>query len=260
MSVYVVTLLVVTVAMLLLWLLSLKLKDASIVDVFWGLGFALLAWTSHVVTDGFAPRKLLITALATVWGVRLAWHIGSRNLGKGEDFRYQAMRRKHGERFPVVSLYTVFALQGALMWIISLPLQAAQNSAAPDSLTTLDWLGTAVWLFGFGFETIGDRQLKRFKENPANTGKVMNRGLWAYTRHPNYFGDAVLWWGYFLIACAAGAWWTIFSPVLMTALLLKVSGVALLEKSLRRTKPDYESYVRRTNAFFPWMPKSEPEQ
>lgn len=258
MSVYALTSIVIIIAMLLLWLLSLKLKDASIVDIFWGLGFAIIAVTSYLATEGFEPRKQLLTALTVIWGVRLAWHLGSRNLGKGEDFRYQAMRRKHGERFPMVSLYTVFALQGALMWIISLPLQAAQASVLPDRITVLDDLGAAIWLTGFGFEAIGDWQLKRFKANPANKGKLMERGLWAYTRHPNYFGDATLWWGYFLIACAAGAWWTIFSPALMTFLLMKVSGVAMLERSLKKTKPDYESYARRTSAFFPWAPKPKP--
>lgn len=261
MNVYAITPLVVAGALLLLWLFSLKLKDASIVDIFWGLGFAIIAVTSFLMTDGFAPRKQLITALTVVWGVRLAWHIGSRNIGKGEDFRYQAMRKKHGDRFPLVSLLTVFALQGVLMWIISLPLQAAQNSATPDRFTALDYLGALVWLIGFGFEAIGDWQLRQFKSAPTsketNKGKLMDRGLWAYTRHPNYFGDALLWWGYFLIACAAGAWWTIFSPALMTFLLMKVSGVAMLEKSLKKTKPEYEAYARRTNAFFPWFPKQE---
>lgn len=257
MNVYAVTPIVVAVAMLLVWLLSLKLKDASIVDIFWGAGFAMIAVVSFAVADGAAPRKWLTLVLAVVWGARLAWHIGSRNIGRGEDYRYQAMRRRHGARFPIVSLYTVFALQGALMWIISLPLQAAQVAAVPDHLTALDYAGALVWLVGFGFEAVGDWQLRRFKSDPANAGKLMDRGLWALTRHPNYFGDAMVWWGYFLIACAAGAWWTIFSPALMTFLLMKVSGVAMLEKNLRKTKPEYEAYARRTNAFFPWPARQE---
>lgn len=256
MSVYSITAVVVAVSMLLLWLLSLKLKDASIVDIFWGLGFALIAVAGYFAADGYPPRKQLVALLVIVWGARLAWHIGSRNIGKGEDYRYQAMRRRHGNRFPLVSLLTVFALQGVLMWLISMPLQAAQIAAEPNHLTWLDAAGVFVWLIGFGFEAVGDWQLRQFKSDPANKGKLMDGGLWRYTRHPNYFGDATMWWGYFLIACAAGGWWTVFSPLLMTFLLLKVSGVAMLEKSLKKTKPGYEDYERRTNAFVPWLPKS----
>lgn len=257
MNVYTVTPIVVAVAVFLLWLLSLKLKDASIVDIFWGLGFAMIAVTSYLVADGFSVRKQLMTTLVVIWGVRLAWHIGSRNIGKGEDFRYQAMRKRHGERFPLVSLYSVFLLQGVLMWVISLPLQAAQIPSQPDRLTVWDFIGAAVFLIGFFFEAVGDMQLRQFKSDPANKGKLMDRGLWRLTRHPNYFGDALLWWGFYLIACAVGAWWTVLSPALMTVLLLKVSGVAMLERSLTKTKPEYEAYVRRTNAFLPWFPKRD---
>ncbi len=257
MTVYTITPIVIAVALFLLWLLSLKLKDASIVDIFWGMGFAMIAVTSYLVTGGFAARKQLITALTIIWGVRLAWHIGSRNIGKGEDYRYQAMRKKLGPMFPLISLFTVFLLQGVLMWLISLPLQAAQIPAQPDRLTVWDYAGLLVWLVGFLFEAIGDWQLRRFKSDPVNKGKLMDRGLWAFTRHPNYFGDALLWWGFYLIACAAGAWWTMFSPALMTFLLLKVSGVAMLERSLTKTKPEYEAYARRTNAFLPWFPKTQ---
>lgn len=257
MSVYTITPIVIAVALFLLWLLSLKLKDASIVDIFWGLGFAMVAVTTYLATDGFAGRKQLITALTIIWGVRLAWHIGSRNIGKGEDYRYQAMRKKLGAKFPIISLFTVFLLQGALMWLISMPLQAAQIPAQPDRLTVWDSAGLLVWIVGFLFEAIGDWQLRRFKSDPANKGKLMDQGLWAFTRHPNYFGDALLWWGFYLIACAAGAWWTVFSPALMTFLLLKVSGVAMLERSLTKTKPEYEAYARRTNAFLPWFPKTQ---
>lgn len=267
MNVYTITPLVVAVALFLLWLLSLRLKDASIVDIFWGLGFATIAVTSYGITasDGlsglYIGRKKLLTALVVVWGVRLAWHIGRRNLsvfgGKGEDFRYQAMRKRHGDKFPLISLITVFLLQGVLMWVISLPLQAAQISAQPDHLTMLDVVGVVVFLIGFFFEAVGDAQLQRFKADPANKGKIMDRGLWSLTRHPNYFGDALLWWGFYLIACSAGAWWTVFSPVLMTFLLVNVSGVAMLERSLKKTKPEFEAYARRVNAFLPWFPKQD---
>lgn len=255
MNLFLITLLALSIAMSALWLLSLAVKDASIVDIFWGLGFVLIAAASYLVSAGFPGRKQLLLLLVIIWGLRLALYLAWRNLGKGEDFRYQAMRKKYGPGFSLISLFLVFGLQGALMWIISLPLQAAQLSPAPGRLIWLDWLGVILWLVGFGFEAIGDWQLARFKSNSKNKGKVLNQGLWALTRHPNYFGDALLWWGYFSIACAAGAWWTIISPVLMTLLLLKVSGVALLEKSLSKTKPEYQDYVQRTNAFFPWFPK-----
>ena len=240
--------------MLCVWLLSLVRKDASIVDTFWGLGFVLIAAVCCAIGEGYETRRILITALSAVWGLRLASHIFWRNKGKGEDFRYRAMRARHGKRFSVVSLYSVFLLQGLLMWVISLPLQIAEIAREPARITWLDWTGAIIWLIGFVFEAIGDLQLARFKAEPKNEGKVMDRGLWRYTRHPNYFGDALLWWGFFLIAMStpAGAW-TVISPLIMTGLLMKVSGVALLEKTLIKTKPEYRDYVRRTNAFFPWL-------
>ena len=252
-----ITTLGVTMAMMvLLWLVSLAIKNASIVDIFWGAGFAVIAVVTFALADGYRPRKLLIAVLAVIWGVRLAAYIGWRNHGKGEDFRYQAMRKRNGDRFAFVSLYTVFGLQGVLMWLISLPLQFAQLSREPAHLTFLDFLGVALWVVGLSFEAIGDWQLARFKSDPANKGKVMDRGLWAYTRHPNYFGDAFLWWGFFLIALSTPrGWLTVLSPVLMTTLLMKVSGVALLERSLVKTRPEYQSYVHRTSAFFPMPPK-----
>ncbi|HSB12765.1 MAG TPA: DUF1295 domain-containing protein [Blastocatellia bacterium] len=253
-SVLLTTFLITAALMLSVWLLSLVKKDASIVDIFWGLGFVLIALTCYVVADGHPGRKTLVTVLTTVWGVRLALHILWRNKGKGEDFRYRAMRARHGKRFPIVSLVSVFALQAVLMWIISLPLQVAEISRVPARLTWLDWVGATVWLIGFLFESAGDFQLSRFKSDPNNKGKVMDRGLWRYTRHPNYFGDALLWWGFFLIALSTPAGlWTVISPLVMTGLLMKVSGVALLEKTLVKTKPEYSDYVRRTSAFFPWF-------
>ena len=243
--------------MFLLWLVSLALKDASIVDTFWGVGFTIIAWICFAITDGYAPRKLIIAVLVTIWGLRLATHIFRRNHAKGEDFRYRRMRARYQERFAIVSLFTVFGLQGLLMWVVSLPIQAAQVSPVPDRLTLLDVAGVAIWVVGFVFEAVGDYQLMRFKADPNNAGKVMGRGLWAYTRHPNYFGDAVLWWGLFLIALATpGSLWTMIGPAIMTFLLMKVSGVALLEKSLVKTKPEYQDYIRRTSAFFPWIPRT----
>jgi steroid 5-alpha reductase family enzyme len=252
-----VTLGVTLAVMFLLWLYSLVIKDASIVDSFWGPGFALIGWVSLILTDGFQPRKLLLVALVTIWGLRLGLHIFIRNHGKGEDYRYKAMRKQHGDKFPLVSLFTVFGFQGLLMWFISMPLQIAQVSKTPDHLTLFDYAGAAVWAIGFLFEALGDWQLKQFKAEPKNQGKVMDRGLWRYTRHPNYFGDATLWWGYYLIACAVPiGFWTLLSPLTMTLFLMKVSGVSLLEKSLKKNKPGYAEYIARTSSFFPLPPKA----
>ena len=255
-SVFTGTATAVAILMLSVWLLSVGKRDASIVDIFWGAGFALIAVVSWGNAAGYALRMNLITVLTVVWGMRLAIYLLWRNWGTGEDYRYQAMRRSIGEHFWLVSLFTVFALQGVLMWIVSLPVQVAAASALPDHLTGFDFLGAALWLTGLSFETIGDLQLARFKSDSANRGKVMDRGLWRYTRHPNYFGDAVLWWGLFAIAFStANSWWMVVSPLLMTGLLMRVSGVPLLEKKLVKTRPQYAEYIRRTSAFVPWWPQ-----
>jgi steroid 5-alpha reductase family enzyme len=246
---------VILALMTLLWLVSLRLKNSSIVDIFWGTGFVIAGWVYFALTpDGYLPRKLLISLLATVWGLRLSIYIFRRNWGKPEDYRYRKWREEAGDTWWWFSFFKVFLLQGALMWIISIPLLAAQYRALPPHLTPIDFLGLAVWLVGFYFEAVGDYQLSRFKSRPENKGKVMDRGVWRYTRHPNYFGDSAQWWGYYLIAAAAGGWWTIYSPVLMTLLLLRVSGVALLEKALE-TRPGYKEYIQRTSAFIPWLPR-----
>ncbi len=242
--------------MVLTWLVSVAIKDASIVDIIWGAGFVLVAWVAFFTGDGDGARKWLITLLASAWGLRLSTYLFIRNRGKGEDYRYQAMRRHWGPRFPLISLFTVFGLQGLLMFIISVPLQVAQLSGMPEGLTWNDYLGAAVFAAGLGFEAVGDFQLARFKANPANAGRVMDRGLWRYTRHPNYFGDAVLWWGLFLIAAARPAnLAVIFSPVVMTFLLTRVSGVPLLERSLAKRREGYADYIARTSSFIPLPPK-----
>lgn len=258
-SIYGTASLVILGMMIALWLLSLYLKDSSIVDIFWGTGFVITAWVYFYLTpDGFVIRKLLIASLTTIWGLRLSIHILLRNLGHGEDFRYQKWRQESGGNWWWFSFFKVFALQGLLMWIISIPILAAQFSSTPSSLIWLDYLGIVVWGIGFTFEAGGDWQLSRFRANPDNKGKLLNSGLWRFTRHPNYFGDAAQWWGFYLFAAAAGGYWTIFSPILMTLLLRNVSGVAMLEKTLKETKPGYKEYVENTNAFFPWFPqKSE---
>ena len=252
---YGIALLVILSCMALLWLISLWLKNSSIVDIFWGTGFVIANWVYFALTpDGFPLRKWLIGILVTIWGLRLSLHILRRNWGKPEDFRYQVWRREAGTRWWWLSFFRVFLLQGILMWIISAPLLAAQRGAKPAHLILFDFLGVIVWGIGFFFEAVGDLQLARFKADPANKGKVMDRGVWRYTRHPNYFGDSAQWWGYYLLATFAGGWWTIFSPILMTLFLLRVSGVALLEKTLEK-RPGYQEYIRKTSAFMPWFPR-----
>jgi steroid 5-alpha reductase family enzyme len=242
--------------MILLWLLSLALRNSSIVDIFWGTGFVIVAWATFLLTpEGFLARKLLLAGLVTVWGLRLSIHILRRNWGKSEDFRYAKWRGESGRNWWWYSFFKVFLLQGILLWIISTPLVTAQVSPVPARLGLLDGLAVVVWASGFFFEAVGDWQLERFKADPANRGKLLTTGVWHYTRHPNYFGDAAQWWGYFLIAAGAGVWWTGFSPILMTLLLVRVSGVALLEKTLIETKPGYRAYAETTSAFVPWFPR-----
>jgi steroid 5-alpha reductase family enzyme len=239
-----------------LWAVSVAVRDASIVDIFWGSGFVVVAWVAFALGDGSADRRLLLAVLVTVWGLRLSGYLARRNLGKGEDYRYAEMRRRHGERWPLRSLPIVFWLQGALMWVVSLPVQVGMADPTPAGLGLLDWAGVALWAVGLTFEAVGDWQLSRFKADPANRGKVMDRGLWRYTRHPNYFGDFCVWWGIWLVALATGsAWWTVVGPAVMSVLLIRVSGAALLERSLRKRREGYDDYVARTSAFFPRPPR-----
>lgn len=234
------------------WLVSLPLRNVSIVDSLWSLMFLLAAIVYVLGQPEASARAMLVLALVAVWAIRLAGYITWRNHGHGEDFRYQKIRANNEPGFALKSLFIVFGLQAALAWLISLPLLAAINSTAP--LGWPDFLGAGLWLVGMVFEAGGDWQLARFKADPANRGKVLDSGLWRYTRHPNYFGDFCVWWGYFLIALPAGGWWSVIGPVLMSVLLLRVSGVALLEKDIGERRPAYRDYVRRTNAFFPGPP------
>jgi len=249
--------LIILALMTLLWLASLALRNSSIVDIFWGPGFVVANWVYFALTPaGFPGRKWLIGILVTIWGLRLGSYILWRNWGKEEDFRYRKWREEAGGKWWWQSFFKVFLLQGLLLWVISAPLLAAQRGATPARLTVLDCVAIAVWVIGFFFEALGDLQMARFRGNPANKGQVLDTGVWRYTRHPNYFGDATQWWAYYLIAAATpGGLWTIFSPLLMTALLLRVSGVALLEKTLQETKPQYREYVETTSPFIPWFPR-----
>lgn len=249
------TLAVILGLMMTLWLVSVARRDASIVDAFWGAGFVVVVWVCWALARPTSLRPLVLAWMATIWGVRLAAFILWRNWGHGEDRRYAAMRAHHGPRFWRVSLGTVFLLQGAILWFVALPLQATIAADAAAPLGWLDLLGLLLWATGVVFETVGDWQLARFKADPANAGRVMERGLWRYTRHPNYFGDFCAWWGMYLIAGAGGAWWTVASPLLMSLLLMKVSGVALLENTIGDRRPGYAAYRARTNAFFPGPPK-----
>lgn len=246
----------IVVLMLATWLLSLVLKNASIVDIVWGLGFVLVAWAVRLrVDDGLAVRQNVLVAMTTIWGLRLGGYLFWRNHGKGEDYRYRAMRKHWGPRFPIISLGTVFGLQGVLMFTVSLPVQLGQTRIEPD-LGVLAYLGIAVWAIGIFFEWVGDAQLARFKGDPTNQGKVMNRGLWKFTRHPNYFGDACVWWGIALVAAETTVGkFGLIGALVMTILLRRVSGVVLLEKSLSKRKEGYAEYVARTSPFFPRPPK-----
>jgi steroid 5-alpha reductase family enzyme len=249
------TLATIVVVMIVLWVVSLIRRDASIVDPFWGAGFVLVAWLAWRMNDAESWRAWLLLALVTVWGLRLSLFLWWRNAGHGEDRRYAAMRRHHGKRFRWVSLFTVFLLQAGILWFVSLPIQAALVEDSARELNWLDAIGVALWAIGLFFESAGDWQLARFKANSANANKVMDRGLWRYTRHPNYFGDFCVWWGIYLISAAGGAAWTAASPLLMSVLLMKVSGVALLESTITDRRPEYAAYQARTNAFFPGLPR-----
>lgn len=248
--------LLVLLMMTILWLWSLVLRDSSIVDPFWGTGFVVVAWFYAAFTfQGSPARSLLLLVMVSIWGLRLSLYLLARSRGRGEDPRYANWRREAGPSWWWRSYFKVFLLQGLLMWLISVPFLAIQSAPTPVGLTWLDIIGLLLWMVGFFFEFIGDWQLARFKRNPQNEGQVLDRGLWRYTRHPNYFGEALLWWGYGALALAAGAWWALFSPLLMTLLLLRVSGVTMLERSLKKDKPGYAEYIARTSAFIPRPPR-----
>ena len=255
-QIYFQTLLVIVGLMSLLWIISVIIRNVSIVDIFWGFGFVLANGFYFISTEGFLPRKIILLIMVSVWGLRLSGYLAWRNIGKGEDYRYQQFRSKYGEkRYWWISFFQTFLLQGVLMWLISAPLLGAQYYGPEKNLGILDYAGIIIWITGIIFEAGGDFQLARFKADPSNKGKVLSSGLWHYTRHPNYFGDSAVWWGYGLICLAAGSIIPVLGSLLMTALIIKVSGVALLEQNLKEKKPEYRDYIQRTSAFFPWFPK-----
>lgn len=250
---YLLVLPVLLLASTALWTLSVKLKNASIVDPMWSIFFVIAAWFFYANLDQQTTRGLLICILVTLWGVRLSAYLTWRAWGEPEDYRYQHFRQHYGaERYWWFSLFQVFWLQAVLAWIILPPLLGAQLGS--EGLSILDCIAMGVWLIGFIFEAGSDLQLSRFRANPDNKGKLLSTGFWTYTRHPNYFGDSACWWAYGLLAISAGYPVSAIGSVFMTALIIRVSGVMLLEKALSKNKPGYEEYVAQTSAFIP-MPK-----
>ena len=235
------------------WAVCTVRRNVGLVDIFWSLFFLLAALLYAAATTSAGPRTAIVLALVAAWSLRLAGYLAARNWNAPEDHRYQQIRARNQPNFEWKSLYLVFGLQGLLAWIVSAPLAAAIASAAP--LSGLDWGGVSLAAFGIVFETVADRQLAEFRRDPASRGRVLDRGLWAWSRHPNYFGECCVWWGFYLVAVSAGGAWTVFAPLLMTVLLLRVSGVSLLEKDIGERRPAYRDYVARTSAFVPLPPR-----
>ncbi len=262
------TALAVAVVLGVTLIVALRVGKHAVVDVAWGVGFSVIAIVSYVLSaafdDGDPARRLLITALTVIWGLRLATHIGLRSRGHGEDPRYEEMLGKARGSRTGYAVRKIYLTQGAVMWFVSLPVQVTAfqpQGLGFDGFGVLVWIGISVWALGMFFETVGDLQLTRFRNDPASKGQVLDTGLWRYTRHPNYFGDACVWWGLSLIAFSA---WpgilTILSPVFMTFLLAKGTGKPTLEKDMDKRRPGYTDYVRRTSGFFPLPPRTATEQ
>lgn len=236
------------------FLVSLIRKRNDVADIAWGLGFILLSWSGFLLS-GFSIRACIVNSLVTVWGSRLAWHIYTRNRNKTEDYRYMAWRKEWGRWFYIRSYLQVYLLQGIFLFIIVLPVLYI-NSSKYVQFQITDIIGLAVWLIGFYFESTGDRQLKQFVSSPNNKGKIMDQGLWRYTRHPNYFGEVTLWWGIWLLSVSIpNGFFTIVGPLAITVLILFVSGIPMLEKKYDG-RPDWEEYKNRTSVFFPLPPKN----
>lgn len=240
------------------WMISLVRHNVTIADSLWGLGFVLIAWLTFFSSNGFLIRKALLVLLVSLWGLRLYFHLSTRNRGKDEDPRYAQWRKKHGPNFWLISLFKVFLIQALFQWAIALGLQYGQVSELPARLTLFDFAGVIIWTAGFIIESIADWQLSVFMKHPENKGKIMNTGLWRFSRHPNYFGESLIWWGIFVIVLAT-PWgiWTIISPLLITYTLLRITGVSLMEEMEFSNNPDYQKYVSTTSAFIPWFPKRQ---
>jgi steroid 5-alpha reductase family enzyme len=240
--------------MTLWFLISLIKRRNDVADVAWGAGFVLLAWTSFFLSGGSGARGILVGILVSIWGLRLSWHIHARHRGKPEDFRYTTWRREWGKWFYARSYAQVYLLQGALLFLVALPMLIINRSTGiPFSF--LNGIGVCVWLLGFLFESVGDAELARFASDPLNRGKILQSGLWLYTRHPNYFGEVLQWWGIWLVSLGVpGGWLGIVGPLTITFLILKVSGIPMLEKKMAEN-PYFAEYKRRTNVFLPWFPR-----
>ena len=246
--------LLIFIYFMIFFIVAQSIKNNSIVDMGWGAGFIVVALGTLFYQGAYLERNLLITLLILIWGGRLAYHIIRRNWGKPEDFRYAKWRQDWGRWLVPRAFLQVFMLQGLLMLVISYPIIIINTYPQPG-LGLLDYLGLIVWIIGFYFESVGDRQLAEFKKDPANKGHVIKSGLWKYTRHPNYFGEATMWWGIFLIALSVPFGWSaVISPLTITLMLLYVSGVPLLEKKYKDNE-EFQAYARVTNRFFPWFPK-----
>lgn len=248
--------------MLALWAISVRIRDVSFIDAFWPLGMVILAAATFVQAEGAPDRMLLIIGLTALWGLRLSIHLFIRWRAEGEDRRYKMIiahtMEKRGWSWAKVALIQVFAMQAVLLFIVCLPAQLGQIPADPAHTGWLAFAGKCLALIGIGFETIGDLQLSRHRNDPAMKGKVLDTGLWRYTRHPNYFGDACTWWGIWLIAAETTlGLWSVIGPITITFLLTRLSGVPMLERGLKKSRPGYEDYVRRTSSFFPWPPKTQ---
>ncbi|MBC7981841.1 DUF1295 domain-containing protein [Candidatus Parcubacteria bacterium] len=237
------------------FVISVFKKRNDIADIAWGLGFMLLTWLSFFVREGESgTRGILVGMLVSIWGLRLAYHIYKRNKGKAEDYRYIAWRQEWGKWFYLRSYLQVYILQGVLLFLIVLPVLVV-NESMGTAIDMLDFIGISIWIIGFFFESVGDRQLAVFIKNPQNKGKLMRDGLWKYTRHPNYFGEVTMWCGIWIISLSADAiWFSVLGPLTITFLILKVSGVPMLERKMREN-PDFADYQKKTNKFFPWFPK-----
>jgi steroid 5-alpha reductase family enzyme len=246
---------VIAAAAFATWLASVAKRDVSIVDSMWGVFILLATAAYYIAAPDRSARAALMLTLVAAWALRLSIHITLRNRGHGEDRRYQAIRQRNEPNFAIKSLYLVFGLQALLAWIVSTAAFAA--IAGDEPLNPIDYAGAVLFVIGLAYESIADWQLARFKADESNRGRVMNRGLWRYSRHPNYFGEFLVWWGAWLIAAAAGGWWAITSPLLMSVLLLRVSGVTLLEADIHERRPMYAVYQARTNAFFPGPQRME---
>ncbi len=241
------------------WLLSVYLRDVSIVDSAWSLMILVASFTYSSTLPYMGLREFVIISLVTVWAIRLSIHLTWRNWGEKEDRRYQAIRAKYQPHFEIKSLLIIFFFQAILAWIISISLFSALSDEANYTITfttlVIDSIAVILILIGLFYETAADWQLAKFKDNPGNHGKVMDKGLWKYSRHPNYFGECLIWWGFFFFALATGAWWSVISPIIMTWLLLKFSGVVMLEETITERRPEYSNYIKTTNAFFPGTTK-----